>query len=299
MKRVNLNDIMDKLDKLRTSGNQPGVSTGFKTLDEFYTVKKGNTTIITGWPTSGKTQFMLQLQTNLTALHNWRHVIYSPETGDAPDIYAEIIHCLTGKTFNNKYSNHITESEMYDAASFTHDYFRVLEPVDNEITPEHWYESVKEIQSEMEVHTASIDNWNDVEHDMNNHGGKISEYLKFHLPKFNRFCKTRNIHGFLLAHPRNPETKGKESLPPPRPDQIEGGSLWWAKAQSLIVVDRDWTDPKSTTTDILVQKVKPKIVGKKGNVSLQFAAAWNCYYEEIGTDLHYPESPFKVNGKPV
>jgi len=88
-------------------------------------------------------------------------------------------------------------------------------------------------------------------------------------------------HGFLLAHPRNPELGAPKPLPPPRPDQIEGGSLWYAKAQSMLVVHRNWEDPTDYTTLVKVEKAKPKIVGKKGgSADLTYYAALGIYKDD-------------------
>lgn len=297
MKIVKLNQITDKLFDLRKHGNYPGESTGFRKLQSLYTIRRGNTTYITGYPSSGKTQMYFQLLCNTTSIHDWRHVIYSPETGNAEEIYAEIIHCLTGKTLSNSYCNQISESELYRIKDFVSDYFIVIDPSDKDNTLENWFEKVKEAASEVKkIDTAGIDNWNDLEHNMTGFSGKISEYLKYQLPVFNKFAKKENIHGFILVHPRNPDgIRSGDSLPAPRHDQIEGGSLWAAKAQNILIVHRDFSDENSFRTDLTVSKVKPKIVGKRGMAELFFDPRLNSYYETIDGLSVYPPSPFKID----
>lgn len=299
MKIVKLNSVFDKVQVLRETGNLPGVSTGYANLDEHYTVKRGNTTFILGHPIAGKTSFTIQLLCNLTSLHGWKHVIYSPETGNAADIYSEIIHCLTGQTFNKKYSNYIPERALYDVQPFVSDYFTVIEPEEENpmVTIDDWYNAVSDLMKEKEIHSAVIDNWNDIEHDLTKQGGKISEYLKFQLPRFNKYCKSKDIHGFMLAHPRSPDMKGKKEVPPPRMDEFEGGSLFGAKAQSVLIIHRDWSDHQNYTTDIQIAKIKPKIVGKRGLVHLDYHPSWNCYSDNTGIYPQYPYSPFKEQQK--
>lgn len=296
MKIVQLNSITDKLFDLRSKGSYPGMATGFQSLNPFYNIRRGNTTYITGYPTSGKTQVYIQLLCNTTSLYDWKHVLYTPETGMAEEIYAEIIHCLTGKSFHKHHFNYISEDELMKVKDYVHTYFKVIEPEDNACSLEHWFAAVDEVQKEFDIDTAGIDNWNDLEHNMSQYGQKISEYLKYQLPKFNRFAKERNIHGFLLVHPRNPDIiKGQKFPDAPRPDQIEGGSLWYAKAQSILIVHRDWSVEDNKTTEIVIGKAKPKIVGKKGRIELEFDVRENCYYEQISTQTVYPLSQFKAN----
>lgn len=298
MKLVRLNSITDRLFDLRKNGNYPGQSTGFTKLNPYYTIRRGNTTYITGYPTSGKTQLYIQLMCNTSHLYGWKHLPFTPETGTSEEVYAEIIHCLTGKTFNGRFYNYITEAELYDVLPFVQDHFKIIDPTDGDCTLEAWYEVIREAKREFQVDTAGIDNWNDLEHDMSKHGQKISEYLKYQLPIFNRFAKTENIHGFLLVHPRNPEImKGEKNPSAPRPDMIEGGSLWYAKAQSILIVHRDWSEPDNRTSEVIVAKAKPKIVGKKGMIELEYDPSMNCYFEEIDGTQIYPESIFKVNGR--
>ncbi|MFK5283766.1 hypothetical protein ACI3PL_29740, partial [Lacticaseibacillus paracasei] len=67
-----------------------------------------------------------------------------------------------------------------------------------------WVELTKECIKDYGIKWSSIDNWNDVDHDLFSAGGMISEYLKKALPKVNRLAKTQNIHAFIVCHARNP-----------------------------------------------------------------------------------------------
>lgn len=292
MKLVEANSIMDNIFHLHKNGQYPGMKTGWKSLDELYSVRRGNTTIITGYPTSGKTTFYLNLLVNLTKNFGWKHCVYSPETGTASEIYAELIFMLTGKTFNKTYQNYITEKELYNILPMVQEYFKVIEPEDTNNTLDNLYSEVDYAVKTYNINSFGIDNWNDIEHNMIAKG-TISEYLKHELPKFNRFAKTRDVHGFCLVHPRNPDPlKQGEQLQPPRPDQIEGGSLWYAKAQSLIVVHRNWDDPTNFNTLIKVEKAKPKIVGKKGQAILTYYAGFGIYKDNEKLYKQVEEKPF-------
>lgn len=273
-------------------GIYPGVNTGYSNIDEYYKPRIGNTTIITGYPSMGKTEFLLQLLVNTTCLHGWKHALYTPETGTCDEIILELVHKFTGKTYRKGYENSITESELVNAVNMITDYFYIIEPDDvSGLTVDEWYDAVKEIQGEATIQTASIDNWNDVVHDLNKFGGKISEYLKFQLPRFNRFCKTENISGFILAHPKSPEALGGV-LKPAKPNDIEGGSLWWAKAQTIITIHRE-LEEQNSSTQVIFHKVKPKIVGKRGIANLHYHIADNCYSID-GTRSTQPYSTFKT-----
>lgn len=273
-------------------GIYPGVATGYSNIDEYYKPRIGNTTIITGYPSMGKTEFLLQMLCNTTSLHGWKHALYTPETGTCVEIILELVHKFTGKTYRKNYANSITESELITAINMITDHFYIIEPDDvSGLTVDEWYAAVKEIDNQTRIHTASIDNWNDLVHDLNNFGGKISEYLKFQIPKFNRFCKTEMISGFILAHPKSPDKMNGKILPA-KPNDIEGGSLWWAKAQTIITIHRE-LDEQNAPTEVIFHKVKPKIVGKRGVTELQYHVADNCYSID-GTRNTQPVSILKT-----
>jgi len=299
------NDITGRIFDLHKNGNKQGVSTGFKTLDPYYTVRQSNTTIIYGRPTAGKTQFLFQLLVSLTSQFGYRHLVYSPESGSAEDIYAELIHCFTGKTFDKRFTNYISEAEIYSVQPFLQEYFTILDPSDERgVEFQEYIDIVKECKKDYKIDTSSIDNWNDIEHRLSDGGGLISEYLKQTLPKWNRLAKSLNIHNFMVAHARNPTIVAGEQVPKaPRPDEIEGGSVWYAKAQNLICVDRDYEEingsfQQSRTVTIDVKKVKPKIVGNKGAIKLEFDIRKNAYSEVINGINTYIKTPFSQEPEP-
>jgi len=293
---VELNKVTDELFHLQKHGLTPGYKIGFPSLDELYSVKPGRTTIIYGIPTSGKTQFHIQLLTSLTCKHNKKHLIYTPETGSAAEIYAEIIHCLTGKPFSLSSLNRITEKELYKVIPFVQDYFKVIDVEDEGLKFDEWIELTNMAVKDYGIFTSSIDNWNDIEHDME--GGIISEYLKKQLPKFNRNARNHKTHNFIIAHSKNPVMmdKNQEFPKAPRVDEIEGGSLWYAKAVNLICIHREGEERtdgwhQSTEAQIIIRKMKKRVEGRKGTALLTFDPFRNCYYENKGERI-YLETPF-------
>jgi len=295
MKVIKPNEIMDSVLNYYERGVYPPHSTGYFTLDEYYKPRLGNTTIITGYPSMGKTEFTLQLLVNTTSLHGWKHLVFTPETGTSEEIVLELVHKFTGKTYRKNYENSISYKDLMTAVAYISDYFYIVEPHEVEgLTLDEWYNVANEYSGK--VNTVTIDNWNDVTHDMGKHAGKVSEYLKFQLPKFNRFCKTKNVHGFILAHPKSPDKVKGEALKPARPEDIEGGSLWWAKGQSIIGIHRD-LDTNNSPTQVLIYKAKPKIVGKMGMTQLYYHVADGCFSED-GTRSTYPKSNLKTDITP-
>ena len=55
------NQLMDIYD----NGHGTGVSTGYENLDELYTIVQGQLSIVTGHPSSGKSEFIDQVMYNI------------------------------------------------------------------------------------------------------------------------------------------------------------------------------------------------------------------------------------------
>ena len=298
-KIITYKDVRDEVHHLYDKGLVPGLKIGFETLDENYTVKTGTTTIIYGHPTVGKSQFLHEILKSLTCIHGMKGLMYSPETGNAAEIFAELVHCITGKTFDKKYHyNRISEKELYMVEPFIESYYNIIEPTnEGGLEYDEFFELGKQAIKDFGIKWTSIDNWNDIDHNMS--GMIISEYLKKQLPKWNRFAKLNNVHNFMVCHARNPNLEKGEKFPSmPRPDEIEGGSVWYAKAMNLIGLHREYEDAvdgfrQSETLTIDVKKVKPKIVGKKGRALLRF----NSYHNRYEHGLQYIQTPFDCTEK--
>jgi len=298
-KIVLANKVMEQVMNLHRLGNIPGVRVGFENLDQHYSVKLGTSTIIYGHPTAGKSEFLKEISKPLTCKYGWKGLMYSPETGDAAEIFAELASALTWKTFDKRFSNYISEKELMNVMAFIQSNYIVIDNTDEKgLLLDEWVDLTKECIKDYGIKWSSIDNWNDVDHDLFSAGGMISEYLKKSLPKVNRLAKTQNIHAFIVCHARSPTVISGESFPrPPRPDEIEGGSLWYAKAMSLIGLHRDYIETpngweQSNELIVDIRKVKPKIVGKKGQIRLKYNVNRNSYFYDMGHGYQYLETPF-------
>jgi twinkle protein len=300
MKIKRINDVTEQLFDLHKNNTSNLLSTGFKTLDEYYQVRPSNTTIIYGYPSVGKSEFAMQLLIGLTVKYGKKHLIYTPETGTAEEIFSEIAHSLTGKTFDKRFDNYISESEIYRVQPFIQEHFAVIEDDGvNGLTLENYFELAKEVKRDRGLDCTLIDNFNDLQHTAADLAS-IASYLPVFLPKWNKFSKIHNLHSFMVCHARNPSGIKSGELPKaPSVFEINGGQAWYAKAQNLICVDRPYEEinglmQQSSSVNIDVKKVKPKIVGKKGLVPLDFEFKKKCYSETVDGRILRIDTGFKT-----
>ncbi len=72
-------DFADETLALFRDGRQRGLSTGWKSLDEFITIRPGELSVVTGVPDSGKSEFLDALAVNLACAYDWRFALCSFE----------------------------------------------------------------------------------------------------------------------------------------------------------------------------------------------------------------------------
>ena len=109
-------EILDQLMSLHKNGIPEGSKIGHTNFDEQLTFVKGGCTDITGYPFYGKSLFLKEIIMGLTINDNWRHCVYMPDDGSDTDVISNLLHKMTGKTFEKGYPNTITEKEI---AKFT------------------------------------------------------------------------------------------------------------------------------------------------------------------------------------
>ena len=270
-----------EMRELYRTGLIPGASTGWKNVDEFYTVAPGMLTICTGYPSSGKSTWVDALAVNMTK-QNWKWLFASfenqPKTLHAANLMAKIVK----RPFSSGPTQRMTEREMKAAHSTLTQHFSFVDyntDIDFETlikAADQWSDEAKSKQL-----AVVIDPYNELE----NSRGTMSEtdYISSSLRKLRQFARTKNIHVFVVAHPRHVRMQDNQ-LKVPTPDQISGSAHWWNKADFIVTVNRDLTT--SGVVEIHVQKARWRHLGKIGVTKLNFDVATGTY-SDIDSEIEF------------
>ncbi len=288
-------EVEKEVEHLKLTGITRGRYLGFKSLHDFYSFKEAGTTYIYSAPFSGKSEFSFELMMNLTEFYGNRHVIYSPESGTAAEIFAELLSKRCRKPFYKNFNDHITESEYQREKDFINEYFYILDPKDTELTIEDFYDGVKKIEKEYEkkINVTWCDPFNELKHEFGE-TGRQDLYIENRLGYIRRDAMTNNRHNVMITHSTEKDPvktkEGRSYYPAPTAREIAGGHAWYRKAMNLICIWRPpggVIDPLTGTpyeeneAHIKIMKYKPKGVGKQGTVKLYFDQQTNRYYEKI------------------
>lgn len=290
-----LNDVREKLDVLRSSANQRGSNTGFKCLDEFYSIKKGSYTFILGSPTHGKSELIFELLMN-QAERGFKSLIYSPETGSVEEIIAELVHKYTGKSAYKTNYNHCDDKEYNSALNFIDYNFLIVDSDDKAYGINDLFKMVDEFEKENsgEIITYIMaEPYNEIKHDMSEFGARQDLYIEQFVGDIRRYCKKTQKHVFISLHPTTQQVKqdnGFTYYPKPLPREAAGGQALFRKAMSWLTI---WRPPNGFPSKdgvhgendliISIDKAKPKGVATKGETCIFFDWQKNRYYEEIDT----------------
>lgn len=286
-----LPDIRESLEKLKNTGIVRGELTGFKCLDEFYTVKQGSYTTVLGSPTHGKSEFIFELLINQSLKFGKRHLIYSPETGSVEEIFAELIHKYSKKDFYYWNKNGHTDLEFNNAAEWIDWHFLIVDSDEKAYTLGELFEFVLDYEKshpdEQKLSCVMAEPYNEIKHEM---GAQRQDlYIEELMGEVRRFCKKYKKHLFLSIHPTDqplvPHEKGAY-YPKPLPRQAAGGQALYRKAMAWITL---WRPPVfledagvpyfENEVVVTIDKAKPKRVCFKGKCSLFFQWDLNRYYE--------------------
>lgn len=267
-----------------------GSLTGWPSVDKHYSVVPGQLSIVTGWPGSGKSEWVDALLMNL-AKQGWRHALFSPENHPTEMHVIKLLEKYLRKPFGDGLRERMSLDECDEAANDIDDWFHFL--IGRSDKDKTGF-TVEDILIAAELHFRMmgywgndehpkglvIDPWNEIEH-MRPRNISETEYISMTLTQVRGWARKAKVHVWMVAHPqklnRDRET-GK--LPVPKPDTISGSSHWWNKADVAITVHREVGDAKNRTTEIHVWKVRFKNVGSPGMCELEYDRATGCYSEQ-------------------
>ena len=261
--------FQDRLKKLWEKGTGSGHSTGFYSVDDIYTIVEGQLTVVTGYPSSGKSNFVDQLMVNLAKQSNWNFAVCSFE--NAPELHiARLMEIQQNKKFFDG-KNRMSEEEHNEAFSFVNDHFVFLTHESSEpSTIDSILERLKIAVTRSGIRGAVIDPYNYI---IMEGDGSETEKISNMLTRVQSFAKSYGVHVWFVAHPAKMQRYGNDL---PRPDgmSISGSMAWWAKADVGLTVHR-----QEENTEIICWKCRYRWVGKTGQTELNYDINSGTYSE--------------------
>lgn len=264
------------------NGQERGKSTGWKALDEFYTVRPGELTVVTGIPGSGKSNWLDALMVNLAKLHGWQFALFSPENQPLADHTARIIEKWAEVPFSPGPSPRMDRSTVELGIEWVGNHFTWILP-DEDWSIDKILEVAEGVVLRDGIKGLVIDPWNELESLRPTHMSE-TEYISNSLRVIRQFGRRHGVHVWVVVHPAKLYRDKDGNYPVPTLYDCSGSSHWRNKADNGIVVWRDLGKEDEPEVQIHIQKIRFRQIGRRGMVPLRYQAKTATYSDE-GLDL--------------
>ena len=265
--------FFEELDDIYEQGIGKGVSTGYPEVDELYTIVEGQLSVVTGHPSSGKSEFIDQIMINIAKEKGWKFGICSFE--NEPRIHiSKLISKYLRKPFFDGATERMTPADLAVGKKFVQEHFSFLYQADGSLSSlDSIIERMKVAVMRYGVRGIIIDPYNYIARDPNT---SETDWISDMLTKLRVFAQAHSIHIWFVAHPTKMMRKDDGTVPPPKGYDISGSASWFAKADVGVTVHRP-NPSNSNISEVLIWKCRFSWVGSIGECSLMFDKATTSY----------------------
>ncbi len=271
------NDYSQELDNYYNHGAPRGLTTGWDAFDSIYTMAPGTLNVITGIPTSGKSEWCHALIINMIRLHGWRWGLFSPEMLPVENLIQNFSEKLVEKRFFGKSTERMSYDEFQKAKNFCSENIKLLIPDEDEsVNLERILEVARVWIQRYNINGILLDPYNEIEHTRPSFMTE-TEYTSFFLGRLRTFARLHKVWIGIVAHPTKLQKDDRtKEYPIPTPYNISGSANWFNKSDYALSLWRSFTTD-DTTVEVHVQKAKNKWIGKKGKQKFTWDKITGCY----------------------
>lgn len=278
--------LLQRLFERKKGGStRKGLSTGFDSIDEHMLLVKQYLMVITGLPSSGKSEVLDAIAVNVSSLHGWNWLYYSPENFPLESHLQKLV--------EKKLGNHLTkcsDSAIVEAVEWVNKHFSWINPQETKFALQDILDETEErIQSGHRIDALVIDPWNELDHSAQ--GGRDDIYIGQCLTKVRKFHRKYDLLTCIVIHPHGMEKNKDGNYPVPALRNCNGGPIWWAKADYGLCVHR--ADMSVSGAEVFIQKVKTKDIGAPGKTFLDYDVPSGRFKDQRAHGFYLPElAPF-------
>ena len=281
------NTFTDSLIDIWHNGFQTGATTQtFEKFDNHFTFHAGQFTVVTGIPSHGKSNFIDQIIVELAKNAGWKSAVFSPENPSTEIWLIRLLEIFTKRPFLSGY-NRMNPDDIKKANNVINEYIFSILPDDN-FQLDNVLATAKMLIRRYGINMLIIDPFNNIESSISRNESETS-YIAKVLVKLRNFARKTGIHLILIAHPKkmNKISGSDYNYDIPVLYDISGSANFYNVADNGITVYRrfDESDASKSNTEIYIQKVKSKYIGKL--VSIDFSYDINIQsYTELNIALY-------------
>jgi len=290
---VRCNDNQEDFEEYLKNGINNAISTGFDNLDKYIKFELGNFITITGYPGSGKSQFMTNLILNLAKNYGFKTLFCAFENS-VNQLKKKWCQMLIGRPTINA-NDELIEELRHKTYDFMNDYFYPMQDFTNDLTIDNILETTAEAIQMFGIKCLLIDPFNKIGYTKSNN---ITEDIGSVLNKITAFAKKNNILIFLVAHPTKPSERKINKTDVPSGFDIAGSANFLNMSDVVLTVYRNQDEEasKSNECQVMVSKVRDNDFGKEGSAYFKYNTFSGIYQEIEKTQFKVKKNEdFKFN----
>ena len=273
----------ERVRRLYAIGSPTGICTGISDpVDQLYSVVPGQVSIVTGVPSSGKSEVVDQIAVNLANRVDWHFTIASFE--NPPDLHIQkLLEKQVGKPFLEGGRQRISNEELDEGMLWVDKHFSFIEQADGApSTIESILERAKAAVMRNGAKGLIIDPYNYLDRDLS---VSETEYVSQTLTQIRRFALGHDAHVWFVAHPAKLHRVDGGGIPIPSGYDILGSSHWFNKADFGLTIHRNY---EAKITVFRVWKCRFKWMGCTGDAHLRYELG-SGRYTHAGAQPGYPD----------
>ena len=239
-KEIRVDDVRDKLENVYAKGYELGEKSYLKKLDGIFSWRKGFLYCFSGYPQSGKSEFINYAMLLRAKKYKDKIVMYSPET-DTVELIMNLVRSYLNKNVNPLFDNLCTKKDFNKGLDFVNKYFIFLENEDNLQSETSILNKFKKLQ-ETGYNCFVIDPLNWLLDQSGTSDKNIFLYLKKTLSDLKMFAKNSNSIVCYVEHPKAPmyiyRKDGNYKIQKASQHTIAGGSMHYNKVDCMVILHR-------------------------------------------------------------
>lgn len=273
---IEAGNIYADIRDLYENGVQKGLQINCPEIDKYITWESGRLAIVTGIPSSGKSEFIDYIVAKLNIIHGWKCGFFTPENYPLKFHYRKLFEKLIGKPFDKSETSELEYDMAYEY--IRENFFYILNEQD--FTVESILQSAKILVKSKGIKVIVIDPYNKLEH---KYTDSETQYISRFLDQLITFAKMNNVLLFLIAHPKKMEKDASGKVRVPSLYDISGSANFYNKTDYGFTVHRKTDNDNIMLNQVEVhfQKIKYKHLGEQGIVDLQYSYRTGRFYTGI------------------
>ena len=265
---VDMDSVADEMDDIIRHGLPKGLPVGLPNLDPLMRIQKGRLYILTGYPGSGKSQFLDHLAVLMNARYGWKFSVYSPEMMPLGEHLTMFLTKYLGRSVSEIDPD---SAEYADGRQKVKEAIHFIDPDSNEIDD---VLAIAKYQCrKYGCEALMIDPWNSLLMD----DDSIFETKAINKALLNilNFAHKQDLAVFVMPHPTNQQTTKDGKPIKAHSYTISGGAMFRNRGDFVMVATRHYNDDDDNTfgfdyVEIVIEKTKWEYIAQLGTIYFRY-----------------------------